>query len=264
MPVDSSAQVASTARIAPGAVIGPNVRIADFCVIEDDVVIGEGCTIEPHVYIKRWTTLGKNNSVSAGAVLGTDPLDKNFTGERSFLVIGDDNVIREHYTISRGTKPESTTVIGSRNYIMTSGHIAHNCIIGDDNVVASCALVAGYVEIGNRAFLSGGVVVHQYSKIGDLAMIGGNTRVNKDVPPYFLYSGFDVTPMGVNTVGLRRAGFAQSDLAPLKKAFRLLFVWRRPLDEALAQIEAECSGEHIENLLAFVRSSERGICRRNG
>ena len=95
-------------------------------------------------------------------------------------------------------------------------------------------------------------------------MIGGNTRVNKDVPPYFLYSGFDVTPMGVNTVGLRRAGFAQSDLAPLKKAFRLLFVWRRPLDEALAQIEAECSGEHIENLLAFVRRSTRGICRRNG
>jgi UDP-N-acetylglucosamine acyltransferase len=146
---------------------------------------------------------------------------------------------------------------------MTSGHIAHNCILGDDNVVASCALVAGYVEIGNRAFLSGGVVVHQYSKIGDLAMIGGNTRVNKDVPPYFLYSGFDVTPMGINAVGLRRAGFTQSDLAPLKKAFRLLFLSRLGLDEALAQVEAECTGPHIENLAAFVRSSERGICRRN-
>ena len=264
MPIDPSAQVAETARVAPGAVIGPNVRIADFCVIDDDVVVGEGCMIEPHVYIKRWTTLGKNNSISAGTVLGTDPLDKNFSGERSYLVIGDENVIREHYTISRGTKPESTTVIGNRNYIMTSGHIAHNCVIGDDNVVASCALVAGYVEIGNRAFLSGGVVVHQYSKIGDLAMIGGNTRVNKDVPPYFLYSGFDVTPMGINVVGLRRAGFTQSELATLKKAFRLLFVSRRPLDEALAQIEAECSGKHVKNLLAFVRSSTRGICRRNG
>lgn len=264
MPVDPSAHVAATARIAPGAVIGPGVRIADFCVIEDDVVIGEGCSLEPHVYIKRWTTLGKNNSISAGTVLGTDPLDKTFSGERSFLAIGDDNVIREHYTISRGTQPESTTVIGNRNYIMTSGHIAHNCVIGDDNVVASCALVAGYVEIGNRAFLSGGVVIHQYSKIGDLAMIGGNTRVNKDVPPYFLYSGFDVTPIGVNAVGLRRAGFTQSELAPLKKAFRLLFLSPGPLDEALTQIESECSGEHIENLLAFVRSSSRGICRRNG
>jgi UDP-N-acetylglucosamine acyltransferase len=264
MPIDPSAQIAETARIAPGAVIGPSVKIADFCVVEEDVVIGEGCRLEPHVYVKRWTTLGKNNSISAGTVLGTDPLDKNFNGERSYLAIGDDNVIREHYTVSRGTKPESTTVIGNRNYIMTSGHIAHNCVIGDDNVVASCALVAGYVEIGNRAFLSGGVVVHQYSKIGDLAMIGGNTRVNKDVPPYFLYSGFDVTPMGINSVGLRRAGFTQSELAPLKKAFRLLFLSRLRPDEALAQIEAECGGPHVEYLLAFVRSSARGICRRNG
>src|SRR5690606_16197633 len=134
----------------------------------------------------------------------------------------------------RGTKPESATVIGNRNYIMTSGHIAHNSVIGDDNVIASCALVAGYVEIGSRAFLSGGVVVHQYSKIGDLAMVGGNTRVNKDVPPYFLYSGFDVTPMGINIVGLRRAGFTQSDMTPLKKAFRLLFLSRYPLEEAIA------------------------------
>src|SRR5690606_16672451 len=103
---------------------------------------------------------------------------------------------------------------------------------------------AGYVEIGNRAFLSGGVVVHQYSKIGDLAMIGGNTRVNKDVPPYFLYSGFDVTPMGINVVGLRRAGLTQSDMAPLKKAFRLLFLSRYPLEEAVARVEGECGGPH--------------------
>lgn len=264
MPIDPSAQVAESARISPGAVIGAGVRIADFCVIEDDVVIGDRCSLEPHVYIKRWTTLGKNNAISAGTVLGTDPLDKKFTAERSYLVIGDDNVIREHYTVSRGTKPESSTVIGNRNYIMTSGHIAHNCVVGDDNVIASCALVAGYVEIGNRAFLSGGVVVHQFSKIGDLAMIGGNTRVNKDVPPYFLYSGFDVTPMGVNAVGLRRAGFTQSDLSQLKKAFRLLFLSRLELNEAVAQVEAQCEGPHVDNLLAFVRSSERGICRRNG
>lgn len=263
MPIDPSAQVAATARVAPGAIIGPNVQIADFCVIEDDVVLGAGCRLEPHVYVKRWTTLGKNNTVSAGTVLGTDPLDKNFSGERSYLDIGDDNVIREHYTISRGTQPESRTVIGHRNYIMTSGHIAHNCVIGNDNVVASCALVAGYVEIGDKAFLSGGVVVHQYSKIGDLAMIGGNTRVNKDVPPYFLYSGFDVTPIGINAVGLRRAGFGVAELTPLKKAFRLLFQSRLPQDEALRRIESECPGEHAAKLAAFVRKSKRGICRRN-
>jgi UDP-N-acetylglucosamine acyltransferase len=263
MPIDPSAQVAESARVASSAVIGAGVRIADFCVIEGDVAIGEGCSLEPNVYIKRWTTLGKNNRISAGTVLGTDPLDKNFTGERSYLMIGDDNVIREHYTISRGTKPDSTTFIGNGNYIMTSGHIAHNCIIGDDNVIASTSLVAGYVQIGNNAFVSGGIGIHQFSRIGDHAMIAGSTRVNKDVPPYFLYGGLYVTPMGVNKVGLKRAGFSREQISELKKAFRLLFVSRLPLEESLAKIEAECRGPHAGNLVAFVRGSERGICRRN-
>ena len=103
--------------------------------------------LEPYVYVKRWTTLGERNEISAGTVLGTDPLDKNFTGERSYLRIGNGNKIREHYTISRGTAPESETVIGDGNYIMTSGHIAHNCRIGNRTVIASCALIAGYVEV---------------------------------------------------------------------------------------------------------------------
>ena len=168
------------------------------------------CALEPYVYIKRWTTLGAGNEISAGTVLGTDPLDKNFTGERSYLRIGNGNKIREHYTISRGTQPESVTAIGDGNYIMTSGHIAHNCTIGNNTVIASCALIAGHVEIEDQAFISGGVVVHQYSKIGRLAMIGGNTRVNSDVPPFFLYSDFNVAAKGLNLVGLRRAGFTHA------------------------------------------------------
>src|SRR5579863_697618 len=124
MPVDSSALVALTARIHPDAVIGPGTRIGEFCVIESDVAIGAGCLLEPYVYIKRWTTLGERNEISAGTVLGTDPLDKNFSGERSYLRIGNGNKIREHYTISRGTAPESVTEIGDGNYIMTSGHVA--------------------------------------------------------------------------------------------------------------------------------------------
>ena len=179
--------------------------------------------LEPYVYIKRWTTLGERNEISAGTVLGTDPFDKNFTGERSYLRIGHDNIIREHYTISRGTAPESATEIGDGNYIMTSGHIAHNCKIGNRTVIASCALLAGYVEIEDQAFVSGGVGIHQFSKIGRLAMIGGNTRVNSDVPPFFLYSGFRVEAKGLNVVGLKRAGYQASDLALLKKAYHFLY-----------------------------------------
>src|SRR5690349_11494722 len=142
MPIDPSAVIAPTARIHPEAQIGPQTRIADYCVIESDVSIGAGCLLEPYVYIKRWTTMGDRNEISSGTVLGTDPLDKNFGGERSYLRIGNGNKIREHYTISRGTEPESVTEIGDRNYIMTSGHVAHNCKLGSDIVVASCALLA--------------------------------------------------------------------------------------------------------------------------
>ena len=261
MPIDSSAQVAPTARVHPGAVIGPGVIIGDFAIIEDDVVIGSGSRLEPYVYVKRWTTLGERNQISAGTVLGTDPLDKSFSGARSFLRIGNGNIIREHYTISRGTAPESETILGDENYIMTSGHIAHNCRIGNRTVIASCALVAGYVDVEDQAFISGGVVIHQYSRIGRLAMIGGNTRVNSDLPPYFLYTDFNVAAHGLNLVGLRRAGFSEADIRALKTAYRLLYRSGLKLDDALRRIETEVPTDHTRHLAAFIRSSKRGIAR---
>lgn len=261
MPVDPSAYVAPTARVHSDAVIGPGTRVGEYCVIERDVIVGADCVFEPYVYVKRWTTMGDSNEISSGTVLATDPLDKGFTGERSYLTIGHRNKIREHYTISRGTKPESATVIGSGNYIMTSGHIAHDCTIGDDTVIASCALVAGYAEVENEAFISGGVVVHQHSKIGRLAMIGGNTRVNLDVPPFFLYSGFNVAPNGLNLIGLRRAGVTNEQIAKLKLAYKLLYRSNLKLEEALKRIESEAASEHTRHLVNFIRNSKRGICR---
>jgi UDP-N-acetylglucosamine acyltransferase len=264
MPADPSAMVAPTARVHPDAVIGPQVRIGEFAIVEQDVVIGAQTRLEPYVYVKRWTTLGERNEISAGTVLGTDPLDRNFKGDRSYLRIGSGNRIREHYTISRGTAPESETVIGDENYIMTSGHIAHNCRIGDRTVIASCVLIAGYTEMENEAFLSGGVVVHQYSKIGRLAMVGGNTRVNSDLPPYFLYVDFNVAARGLNTVGLKRAGFTAGEIQALKTAYKILYKSRLKLEEALTRIETEVPTEHTRHLVAFIRSSKRGICRESG
>ena len=254
-------EIAATARVHPDALIGPGCRIGEYCVVEQDVVLGARCILEPYVFVKSWTTMGDDNEVSAGTVLGTDPLDKAFLGARSYLRIGNGNKIREHFTISRGTKPESETVIGNGNYIMTSGHIAHDCRIGNDTVICSCALLAGYVEVGDRAFISGGVVVHQYSKVGRLAMIGGNTRVNLDAPPFFLYSGFDIAPVGVNLVGLRRAGVAAREVQEIKKAYRILYRETEKLEIALERIEAEIDNEHARELVRFVKASERGICR---
>lgn len=261
MPIDPTALVAETARVHPEAIIGANVVIGDFCVIEQDVSIGAGCRLEPYVYIKRWTTLGERNSISAGTVLGTDPFDKGFSEERSYLKIGNGNTIREHYTISRGTAPESVTEVGDENYIMGSGHIAHNCKIGNRTVIASCALIAGYVEVEDQAFISGGVVVHQFSKIGTLAMIGGNTRVNSDVPPYFMYSDFNVAAKGLNLVGLKRAGLSAGEISALKTAYRLLYRSGLKLEDALSRIETEVATEQARHLVEFIRSSKRGICR---
>jgi UDP-N-acetylglucosamine acyltransferase len=261
MPLDPSAVVAATARVHPDAQIGPRAVIGEYAIVEQDVTIGAFCSLEPYVYVKRWTTLGERNQISAGTVLGTDPLDKNFAGERSYLRIGNGNIIREHYTISRGTQPESVTEIGDDNYIMTSGHIAHNCRIGNQCVIASCALVAGHVVVEDQAFISGGVVIHQYSKIGRLAMIGGNSRVNLDVPPFLLCTEFNVAPRGLNLVGLRRAGFTQEEIGKLKTAYRILYRSGLKLDPALARIESEIDSEHARHLVRFIRSSERGICR---
>jgi len=261
MPVDPSALVAATARVHPEARVGPQASIGEYAIVEEDVVIGASCRLEPYVFVKRWTTLGERNEISAGTVLGTDPLDKNFTGQRSYLRIGDGNIIREHYTISRGTEPESVTTIGNGNYIMTSGHIAHNCVIGNNCVIASCALVAGHAHVEDQAFISGGVVIHQYSKIGRLAMIGGNSRVNLDVPPFFLYTDFNARPNGLNVVGLKRAGFTTEEIAALKSAYRILYRSGLKLKDALARIAAELDTEHTRHLVKFIESSDRGICR---
>jgi UDP-N-acetylglucosamine acyltransferase len=263
MPIDPSAQIAPTARIHPDAVIGPGAVIGDFTIVEQDVVIGAATKVEPYVWVKRWTTLGDGNEISAGTVLGSDPLDKNFKGDRSYLRIGHRNIIREHFTISRGTKPESVTIIGDDNYVMTSGHIAHNCVIGNRVVLASCSLMAGYVEVEDNAFVSGNVAAHQFSKIGCYAMVGGGTRVNKDVPPYFMYAGLYDTPMGLNRDGLRRAGFSAADMQALKSAYKILYRSGLKLADALTKIEAEVPTEHTLHLVHFIRSSKRGICRES-
>jgi UDP-N-acetylglucosamine acyltransferase len=261
MPVDPSAVVAATARVHPDAQIGPQVVIGEFAIIEQDVAIGAFCRLEPYVYVKRWTTLGERNQISAGTVLGTDPLDKNFSGDRSYLRIGKDNIIREHYTVSRGTQPESASEIGDGNYIMTSGHIAHNCKIGNQCVIASCALVAGYVELEDQVFISGGVGIHQFSRIGRLAMVAGNAGVNSDLPPFFLYSDFRVSAKGLNMVGLRRAGFTTEEIAALKTAYNILYRSALKLEDALGRIESEVNTEHTRHLVRFIRASKRGICR---
>ncbi len=262
--IHPSARIAATARVASGAAIGANTVIGEYAIVEGDVEIGARCRIDAHVVVKRWTRLGDDNSVSCGAVLGTDPLDKSFAGERSYLRIGHRNTIREHFTISRGTAPESETVIGDGNFIMTSGHIAHDCRIGNEAVIASAALISGYVQIEDRAFVSGGIGVQQHLRIGELSIVGGMTRVNQDVTPYLTHAGPTMAVHGLNLVGLRRAGLAAREIDRIRAAYRILFRSALPLEEALGKVEREVEGRHARHMVEFIRASERGVCRRKG
>ena len=262
--VHPSATIATTARVAQDARIGPDVVVGEYAIIETDVVVGARCRIDSHAVVKRWTTLGTDNQISIGAVLGSDPLDKSFKGDRSYLRIGSGNTIREHFTISRGTEPESETVVGDGNFIMTSGHIAHNCRIGNETVIASATLVAGYVQIEDRAFVSGGIGVQQHLRIGELSMVGGMTRVNQDVTPYLTHVGPTMAVHGLNLVGLRRAGLDSIDITRIRRAYRILFRSGMPLEQALTKVEMEVDGPHARRMVEFIRASKRGVCRRKG
>jgi UDP-N-acetylglucosamine acyltransferase len=254
-------EIAASAIVSPKARIAENVFIGPFSIIEDEVEIGAGTRLDSHVVVKNFTTLGRDNRLHMGVLLGSDPEDKHFTGERSYLKIGDRNIFREYSTASRGTPPESSTTVGDDNYIMIGTHVAHNCQLGSQIVVCNYCSLAGYVEVGDGAFLSGGVVVHQFSKIGRLAMIGGNTRVNLDVPPFVLASEFNVAVHGLNLVGLRRAGMNRETIRQLKEAYRILYRAGLPQEKALERIEKEFPGEEAQQMAAFIRGSKRGICR---
>ncbi|MBI4460673.1 MAG: acyl-ACP--UDP-N-acetylglucosamine O-acyltransferase [Acidobacteria bacterium] len=254
-------EISSTAIVSPRAKIADDVAIGPFCIVEEEVEIGAGTRLDSHVVIKQYTTLGEENHLYPGVVLGNDPEDKHFTGARSYLKIGHRNIFREYSSASRGTPPESATIIGDDNYIMIGAHIAHNCRLGNGTVVCNNCSLAGYVEVEDGAFFSGGVVVHQFSRIGRLAMIGGNTRVNLDVPPYLLASDFNVAARGLNLVGLQRAGVSPAAIRQLKKAYQILYRSKLSLQEALERIEREISIPEARHLVEFIRKSERGICR---
>jgi UDP-N-acetylglucosamine acyltransferase len=254
MEIHQTAVISSRARIAP------DVRIGPYAVIEDDVSIGAGCEIGAHAVIKRFTTLGERNRVFEHAVLGGEPQDVKFSDEMSRLVIGDDNLIREGATLHRASGEGETTSIGSRNFLMIGCHIAHNCVIGDDNIFANEVALAGHITVEDHAFLSNNVGCHQFVRIGRYAMVGGKSKIVQDVLPFFITDGNPPRVRGLNSVGLRRAGFSTEERRALKQAYQILFSRRLALEDALAQM-AELEDANVQHLVSFIRGSRRGFSR---
>jgi UDP-N-acetylglucosamine acyltransferase len=252
-----------TAQVDPGARIGARVAIGAFTVVGADVDIGEGTTIGPHCVIGGPTRIGRDNRIHSHAALGSDPQDKKFSDERSELVIGDRNTIREFTTFSRGTADGGgATRIGDDNWIMAYVHIAHDCIVGSNTIFANNATLAGHAEVGDWAILGGFVGVHQFCRIGAHAFIGMGALVNADVPPFVLVAAEYARPRGINAEGLKRRGFGPERIAAIKRAYRSVYASRRPMAEVQAEL-AEGSGDSddVRAMLGFIERSERGLLR---
>lgn len=258
MSVHPSAAVDRTAIVSPRAELASHVRVGPYSIIEADVIIGVGCEIAAHVVVKKFTTLGERNRIHEHAVIGGEPQDVKFKGEASSLVIGDDNLIREFCTLHRACGEGEATRIGSRNFFMVGVHIAHNCVVGDDNIFTNGAALAGHIEVADHVFLSNNVGCHQFVRIGRHAMVGGKSKIVQDVLPFFITDGNPARVRGVNSVGLRRAGFSTEARRALKHAYQVLFRSGLPLDEALRELE-QAQDENVVRLVNFIRGSKRGF-----
>jgi len=246
--------------VSPRAQIASDVTIGPYAVIEEGVFIGAGCEIGAHAVVKRYTTLGERNRVFEHATLGGEPQDVKFRGEASRLLIGDDNLIRENVTIHRATGENMATRIGSRNYLMIGVHIAHNCVLEDDCIFANGTALAGHILVEDHVYLSNEVGVHQFVRLGRYAIVGAKAKVVQDVLPFLITDGNPSRVRGLNSVGLRRAGFTCEARLNLKRACHLLMRSMLPLEIALQNME-RLEDANVMHLVHFVRGSRRGFAR---
>jgi UDP-N-acetylglucosamine acyltransferase len=249
-----------TSAIDPGAKIGHNVSIGPFCYVQNDVEIGDNCILDAHVTLFPYTSIGKNCHLHSNVVLGDSPQDVAFKDEPSYVRVGDNCTLREGVTIHRGTKAGTTTKLGDNCLLMAYSHLAHNVQVGNNVIIANGALVAGYAEVGDRAFISGNCLVHQFARIGRLVMLAGGSAVHKDVPPFCMTRSTTLNKiMGLNIVGLRRAGFTSDERLTVKRAFKILYQSNLLIPEAIEKLEAEFDSDLVREICEFLKTSQRGI-----
>ena len=214
----------ATAVIGKSAVLGEGVTVGPYSVIDDDVEIGNGTTIWPHVHIASGARIGSDCKIHSGAVISNEPQDLKFSGEKTYLYLGDRNVVRECVTLNRGTMATGKTVIGSDNLFMAYSHVGHDCVIGNHVVVANCVPFGGHCEVGDYVVIGGLAAVHQFVRIGRFSMLGGLSRITLDVPPFVMASGNETFRYeGLNSIGLKRRGFTSETITLIKSAYRIIF-----------------------------------------
>ena len=248
--VDTKAKISSNIEVGPYTIIGPNVEI------------GDHVTIQSHVNITGHTIIGKNNKIYPFASIGNIPQDMKYKDEKTKLVVGDNNTIREYVTINPGTvQGGGITKVGNNNLIMISAHIAHDCLIGNNVVIANSAAIAGHAEIGDFVIIGGNCGVQQFTRIGKMAMIGGMTGVSRDVIPYGLSTGNRNYLKGINVVGLRRSKVSNKDIIGLTGAYKQIFSTKN-LKENLNKLNGNFKNNFlVKEVLEFIyKDKKRPIC----
>ncbi len=253
----------ATAIISKEARLARDVRVGPYSVVGAGVEIAAGCSLGSHVTVGGPTSIGENNSIFQFASIGAPPQDLKYAGEDTRLEIGTGNTIREFATLNRGTVGGGgTTRVGDNCLLMAYSHVAHDCTLGDGVVMANAATLAGHVTIEDYGIVGGLAAIHQHVRIGSSAILGGGAMATLDVPPFCMAAGDRARLQGLNVVGLRRRGLSEDSIRKLRKAYRTLFQSSLRLSDAVAElVHDRSSSPEVGQLLDFVESSERGICR---
>jgi UDP-N-acetylglucosamine acyltransferase len=252
--------IAHTAVVDPRAELDEDVRVGHHCVIGPYVRVGRGTRLENNVTLTGNTTIGRNNHIFQGVVIGAEPQDLSYQGSPTQVIVGDANVFRESVTINRATeKEDGITSVGNNCYFMTCSHVAHDCKVGDRVIMANNVMLGGHVHVQHDATLSGGVAVHHFASIGCYSFVSGLSRVLHDVPPYMLAEGFPARPRTVNIVALKRKNFSAEAIKALMEAYRLLYRSRVGMEHAR---EILAGGEplmpELGVLFEFIQDSQGG------
>ena len=254
--------IVNNSYIHPSARIAPGVKIEPFATIHENVEIGEGSWIGSFTSIMPGSRIGRNCRIFPGAVIAAVPQDLKFDGEDTVAVIGDNSTVREYVTISRGTKDKYKTVIGQNCLVMAYVHVAHDCQIGNNVILVNSVQLGGHVQVDDFAIIAGSSAVHQFCKVGAHVMIAGGSLVRKDVPPYTKAGREPLSYAGINSVGLRRRGFSNEQIAQIQEMYRILYLSNLNHSTALEKIELEMPASHErDEILHFIRNSERGIMK---
>ncbi len=251
-----------TAIVHPNANIARGVDVGPYCVVGENVSIGTGTVLQAHVVVNGWTEIGENCQIFPFATIGAASQDRKYHGECAYVKIGNETIVREYVSIQRATGENEVTAVGNDCLLLAYTHIAHNCILGDHVTMSNLAQLAGHVEVGDYATIGGQAGVHQFTRIGRYAMIGGASKISKDVPPFFLVEGNPAEPYGLNSVGLRRAGFTIEERNEIKKFYKILYNPKMNVSQAVEAMKAEASSDPGREIIAFLESpSQRGILK---